>query len=107
MYITRPFDPDSFVFAGSYFSWIVHTRGCDVRIVNSACNDQLSKMLKKMRLHLKKIVKILRLNKYKLLFVLLFIMALFAVLVPWKLKMDVWSFFMIKKLAKKISFRYM
>lgn len=92
MYITRPFDPDSFVFAGSYFSWIVHTRGCDVRIVNSACNDQLLKMLKKMRLHLKKIVKILRLNKYKLLFVLLFIMDLFAVLVLWKLKMDVWSF---------------
>lgn len=47
MYITRPFDPDSFVFARSYFSWIVHTRGHDVRIVNSACNDQLLKMLKK------------------------------------------------------------
>lgn len=43
MYITRPFDLDSFVFAGSYFSWIVHTRGRDVRIVKSACNDQLSK----------------------------------------------------------------
>lgn len=86
--------------AGSYFSWIVHTRGHDVRIVNSACNDQLLKMLKKIWLHLKKIVKILRLDKYELLFVLQFIITLIAVLVLWKLKMDVWSFFIIKKIAK-------
>lgn len=101
MYITRPFDLDSFVFAGSYFSWIVHTRGRDVRIVKSACNDQLLKCKKKW-LHFKKIVKILRLDKYELLFVLQFIITLIAVLVLWKLKMDVWSFFIyiIKKIAK-------
>lgn len=46
-------------------------------------------------------------NKCKLLFVLLFIMALFTVLVLWKPEMDVWSFFYTcnKKTCEKNFFQ--